>query len=112
AVPLVRHRRTGLRSPHRRRRRHLLEEIPMNGLTFAQPVWFWGLLVLVPLVALRAWAHWHTARQLPGLVSPRLADRLISGSSHRRRWTVFILHCLALAALLTALARPRLGHTE
>jgi Ca-activated chloride channel homolog len=84
----------------------------MNGLTFAQPVWFWGLLVLIPLVVLRAWAHWHAARRLPGLVAPRLASRLISGSSHSRRWTVFSLHCLALAATLTALARPILGFTE
>ena len=27
----------------------------MSGLTFAQPAWFWGLLVLLPLAALRAW---------------------------------------------------------
>ncbi len=84
----------------------------MSGLTFAQPVWFWGLLVLIPLLALRAWSHWHSARRLPGLVSPRLASRLISGSSHSRRWVVFILHCLALAATLVALARPMLGYTE
>lgn len=84
----------------------------MNGLTFAQPVWFWGFFILVPLVALRAWAHWHSARQLPGLVSPRLAGLLISGSSHSRRWVVFTLHCLALAATLVGLARPILGFTE
>ena len=84
----------------------------MSGLTFAQPAWFWGLLVLLPLAALRAWAHWHASRRLPGLVAPRLATRLISGSSRSRRWTVFILHCLALVATLAALARPILGFTE
>ena len=84
----------------------------MSGLTFAQPAWFWGLLVLLPLAALRAWAHWHASRQLPGLVAPRLATLLISGSNRSRRWTVFILHCLALVATLAALARPILGFTE
>jgi Ca-activated chloride channel family protein len=84
----------------------------MSGLTFAQPAWFWGLLVLFPLAALRAWAHWHASRRLPGLVAPRLATRLISGSSHSRRWTVFTLHCLALVATIAALARPILGFTE
>lgn len=84
----------------------------MNGLTFAQPAWFWGLLVLVPLIVVRLRAHWHSARLLPGLVAPRLASRLISGSCHRRRWIVFTFHCLAVTAILIALARPMLGYTE
>ena len=72
----------------------------MNALTFASPEWFWGLLVILPLLMLRAWSHWRSAKQLPGLVSPRLASRLITGSSHSRRWVVFILHCLAVTATL------------
>ena len=84
----------------------------MNALTFASPEWFWGLLVILPLLMLRAWSHWRSAKQLPGLVSPRLASRLITGSSHSRRWVVFILHCLAVTATLVALARPQLGFDE
>ncbi len=84
----------------------------MSGLTFAQPVWIWGLLVLLPLLALRVWSHWHAARCLPGLVSPRLASRLVSGSSHSRRWVAFTLNSLALAATIIALARPIKGFTE
>lgn len=84
----------------------------MNGLTFVHPAWFWGLLLLPMLVALRFWAHLRTARRLPGLVSPRLSHRLINGASHTRRWTVFLLQWLALTCLVTALARPQFGFEE
>ena len=55
----------------------------MNGLVFSQPEWFWGGLILLPLLVLRIWSHLGTARRLPGLVSPRLAHRLINGATHR-----------------------------
>lgn len=84
----------------------------MNGLTFAQPAWFWGGLVLLPLLALRLHAHFRSARQLPGLVSPRLSRRLINGANQGRRWTVFLLQCLGLLCLVTALARPQRGFEE
>lgn len=84
----------------------------MNGLTFVHPAWFWALLLLPLLVGLRFWAHLRTARRLPGLVSPRLSHRLINGASHARRWTVFLLQWLALAGLITALARPQFGFEE
>jgi Ca-activated chloride channel family protein len=84
----------------------------MSGLTFAQPAWFWGGLVLLPLLALRLHAHFRSARQLPGLVSPRLSRRLINGANQGRRWTVFLLQCLALLCLVTALARPQWGFEE
>lgn len=84
----------------------------MRGLTFASPDWFWGLILILPLIVLRAWSHWRSAKQLPGLVSPRLAGRLIIGSSRSRRWVVFTLHCLAVVATLVALARPQLGFDE
>lgn len=84
----------------------------MNGLTFASPDWFWGLILILPLLVLRFWSHWRSADQLPGLVSPRLSRRLISGSSRAQRWVVFSLQCLALAATLVALARPQMGFIE
>ncbi len=84
----------------------------MNGLTFANPDWFWGLILILPLAVLRFWSHWKTSEQMPGLVSPRLAGRLISGSSRAQRWVVFSLQCLALSSTLVALARPQLGFDE
>ncbi len=84
----------------------------MNGLVFSQPEWFWGGLILLPLLVLRIWSHLGTARRLPGLVSPRLAHRLINGATHARRWSVFVLQALALLCVLLALARPQLGFEE
>ncbi len=84
----------------------------MNGLGFAQPAWFWGALLLVPLVVLRLRAHLKASRQLPGLVSPRLAGRLVSGNNEARRWTAFVLRSLALLCLIAALARPQWGFEE
>lgn len=84
----------------------------MNDLSFAQALWFWGALVLLPLFALRLRAHLRAGRHLPGLVSPRLSHRLIKGANPSRRWIVFFLQCLALLCLLTALARPRMGFEE
>jgi len=81
-------------------------------LTFANPVWAWGLLLLLPLLALRIRSRVQTSRKLPGLVSPRLMKRLVSGNSHAVRWVVFGLHSLALVGILAALARPRYGFDE
>lgn len=84
----------------------------MNGLTFAEPNWLWGGLLLLPLLLLRLLSHLRTARQLPGLVSPRLAHRLVNGAGQARRWAVFVLQSLAVACLFAALARPQMGYEE
>lgn len=84
----------------------------MTDFTFANPVWAWGLLLLLPLIALRIRSQVQTSRTLPGLVSPRLMKRLVSGNSHTVRWVVFGLHSLALVGILTALARPQYGFDE
>ncbi|MCB1206764.1 MAG: VWA domain-containing protein, partial [Verrucomicrobiae bacterium] len=84
----------------------------MNGLTFAHPVWLWGAVLIVPLAALRLWAHLRAGGRLPGLVSPRLAHRLINGATQSRRWTIFCLQAVALLGIFAALARPQLGFEE
>lgn len=84
----------------------------MRELTFAHPIWIWGALVLLPLLALRIRSRLHTARSLPGLVSPRLHGRLVSGNSQAVKWVVFSLHAAALIGILVALARPQLGFDE
>lgn len=84
----------------------------MNDFTFANPIWLWGLLALVPLLALRIRSDVQASRSLPGLVSPRLRKRLVSGNSRAVRWCVFSLHLLAIAGILFALARPQYGFDE
>lgn len=77
--------------------------------TFASPQWFWCLLLLVPLAALRIWSQLRSARGAQGLVSPRLLKELVVGGGQWSRWTVFSLQWLALASLIVALARPQWG---
>jgi len=84
----------------------------MNGLSFANPEWFWALLLLLPPLALRIRSQWRARHPLTGLVSPRLRGRLVGAGGAVRRWTVFTLQMLALAATVVALARPQLGFDE
>ncbi|MEM9017644.1 MAG: VWA domain-containing protein, partial [Verrucomicrobiota bacterium] len=84
----------------------------MTGLTFAQPFWLWGILVLILPILLRVRSHFYAAKQLPGLVSPKLLPQLVSGGSGKRRWVTFSLQCLALSAAFIALARPQAGFVE
>lgn len=76
---------------------------------FANPEWLWCLLLLPPLAGLRLWSHLRAKRGVPGLVSPRLSEELISGARQWTRWIVFGLQMLALGLLLIALARPQWG---
>lgn len=89
-----------------------MNEAINTGITFGAPVWFWGLLALLPLLLLRIRSHFTATRSLPGLVSPRLRMQLVTGRGQLVRWTSFFLHSLALAAIITALARPRMGFEE
>ena len=79
--------------------------------TFASPEWLWCLLLLPPLAGLRLWAQYRARRGAAGLVSPRLRGDLIVGAHPWAAWGIFSLRLLALAALLTAMARPQLGYT-
>lgn len=84
----------------------------MSGLTFGQPEFFLGLLLLLPLLILRVRAHFQRGRNLPGLVSPRLQKQLVVNSARATSWVTFALQCLGLAAVITSLARPQLGFDE
>ena len=89
-----------------------MNEAITTEVTFGHPVWFWGLLVLIPLVLLRVRSHLTASRSLPGLVSPRLRDQLVTGRGQFIRWTVFIFQAAAIASIITALASPRMGFEE
>lgn len=80
--------------------------------TFAEPVYFWMLLALLPLLLLRLRAHRLSRQGTPGLVAQRLRGQLIIGTQPWLRWLSFCLYCLALACIITALARPQWGHEE
>lgn len=79
-------------------------------LTFAHP-WFFGLLLLVPLVAW--WRHRHRDQRYPNLRMPNLQS--VAGVTSwrvRMRGLLPVLRTLALLALVVALARPQLTLQE
>ena len=80
-------------------------------MSFAEPIWFWGLLALPVLVALFIAAEKRTARRLQEFVSPRLLPQLTATVDRFRRATRFGFVLLALAFALAALARPQWGYS-
>jgi len=84
----------------------------MNDLTFARPEWFWGMLLLLPVLLMRLRSAFAQRRSLSGLVSPRLRHRLVDSGAAGRRWFVFSCRLIAVALLFAALARPQLGFEE
>lgn len=81
-------------------------------MTFANQEWLWLLCGLPLLAALRVRSHVLSRRGAPGLVSPRLRGKLIVGNNLWLRWVTFTFHLLALALVITSLARPRWGFEE
>jgi len=79
---------------------------------FANPVYLWMLLALVPLLLLRFRAHRLSRRGTPGLVADRLRNELIIGSTPWLRWLAFSLQALALTFIVVALARPQWGYEK
>ncbi len=81
----------------------------MPTITLASPLWLLLLTALLPVLLLRVRAHFLAKRGAPGLVSPLLKDRLITGSGIVWRWVRFALYSAACASVVIALARPRWG---
>lgn len=85
----------------------------MNGsLTFGAPHWLWALLLLPAALLLFFRAEREAARRLARLIAARLRAQLAPTVSPTRRRLRFALQLLALAALIVALAQPRVGYEE
>ena len=82
-------------------------------MTFLHP-WILLLLLLVPLMV--AWHLWRHRHEASSLTVPSLRPFLSAHRSVRQRlvWLPFALRCVAVAALVVALARPQtqLSHKE
>jgi len=77
----------------------------MTQVTFMYPQLFWLLLVIPPLVA---WQIWQRLRQAATLRMPSLSG--FQGKSTFwtiLHWALFTFRILAIALLITAMARPR-----
>jgi len=78
----------------------------MSSLTFAHP-WFLLGLVLVPLMV--AWYIWRYRKQEAALQHSNLSlfDGIGQSLRVRLRWLPYALRCLAMGAMVVALARPQ-----
>ena len=79
-------------------------------MTFGNPFWLWGLLVLPALAFFFARAEQRGADRLRQFVAARLLPQLAGTVNRGRRVFRFILLLLVLALVLASLARPRWGY--
>ncbi len=81
-------------------------------LTFAEPIWFAALAILVGVILFRVITTRRSTQLLNQLVASRLKEQLL-GSVHRgRRATKFWFYIAGLALVIVALARPQMGFQE
>ena len=78
----------------------------MNNITFVHP-WYLLGLVLVPLLA--AWWLWRYRKQDAAVQHSNIAvfDGIDKGLRVRLRWLPYALRCIAVGAMVVALARPQ-----
>ncbi len=77
-------------------------------LEFVYPNWFWGLLILIPIIAYHLF---YKQKKQVYLVHSRIdLIREIAKRSSWLRYFSLILRCIIIILLILALARPRLSH--
>ena len=81
-------------------------------MTFAQPTWLYGLLLLPPLAALALYKDRRNQSRLERLVASRLLPNLTDAAPRIQIVAKRVLFLGALSAFLIALARPQIGFTE
>jgi Ca-activated chloride channel family protein len=80
--------------------------------TFGEPAWLWGLLVLPFLAALIVYNDRRRQARLRRLVAVRLLPELTDAVAQLRMLAKRILFLGALSAFLIAVARPQVGFVE
>jgi Ca-activated chloride channel family protein len=81
-------------------------------MTFAQPIWLLGLLLMPLLAALTFYSDRRNRKRLERLVATRLLPDLTDGAPRTQVIIKRVLFLGALSTLLIALARPQVGFSE
>jgi Ca-activated chloride channel family protein len=81
-------------------------------MTFAQPIWLYGLLLIPVLAALVSYNDHRNRKRLERLVASRLIPDLTDAAPRTQKILKRFLFLGALSAFLLALARPQAGFTE
>ena len=81
-------------------------------LTFGSPEWFWALLLIAPVL----WFFFDASRRrealLARILAPRLQQSLAGQVSHFKRNLRIASLILAIASVITGLAKPRYGSID
>ena len=81
-------------------------------MTFADPVWFWGLTLMVPLIIFQFNPMGLNHDRTSAFVADNLRNQLVHGTSRKRRVARSVVLCISYALIITALARPQWGSEE
>ncbi|MDP6859673.1 MAG: VWA domain-containing protein, partial [Verrucomicrobiales bacterium] len=81
-------------------------------MTFADPVWFWGLTVIAPIILMQSHAIASKRDRSSAFVAEDLRNQLIHGTSRKARAARLTVLCFAYALIITAIARPQWGSEE
>lgn len=83
-----------------------------TSLTFAHPLWLWGLVMLPFAAGLFIWSYTRGHNLVERIVAPRLRAQLAAAVSVPRRVAQAVLVLASLGFAFIALAQPRLGYIE
>lgn len=83
-----------------------------SALTFSQPLWFLGLLVVPAVAALYFWSQRRSDALVGKVVAPRLKAQLAGAVSVGRRAFKSVLILAVFALVAVALARPQMGFVQ
>ena len=81
-------------------------------MTFADPVWFWGLTLIAPLILLQFNSIRTKNDRTSTFVAENLRNQLVHGTSRKRRAARSAVLYLSYALIITAIARPQWGSEE
>jgi len=81
-------------------------------LTFANPNWLFLILLVIPLLAIKATGSSSSRAALEKLTSTRLRPHLVTSTRPLGDWGRFLIQLLGLILVILALARPQKGYIE
>ena len=79
---------------------------------FADPVWLWGILLLVPVLVLKMVNLASKDNKTSNFVAQNLKKQLVHGSNLKIKLIKYIVLSFAFSFILIAMARPQWGHED
>ena len=81
-------------------------------MTFADPIWLWGIAALIPIIAWRIIGIFSTHDGTSRFVAPKLKSILVHGSNKKIIVSKLVILSCSFSLVLIAMARPQWGYEE